>query len=79
MNATKYKSLSFKHKLARFSMLLIKGTSLCNDDLSADLSHIIAKTFIQQAKDQGILSDNPPSFVEISWKSFYAYILNSAD
>jgi len=72
-------SMQYELKHNNLPVIPIKGTSLCNDDLSADLSHIIAKTFIQQAKDQGILSENPPSFVEISWKSFNAYILNSAD
>jgi len=72
-------SMQYELKQNNLPVIPIKETSLCNDDLSADLSHVIAKTFIQQAKDQGILSEKPPVFVEITWKSFNAYILNSAD
>ena len=57
----------------------IAHTFLSIDDLSKDPSSTIADTFVQQAKQQGILSENPPLFVEITWKSFKTEILNEAD
>jgi predicted metal-dependent peptidase len=55
------------------------NTYICSDDLSDDPSHKIANAFIQQTYQQGVLSEQPPLFVEITWKSFNAQILNTAD
>lgn len=57
----------------------IADTFLSPDDLSKDPSNIIVDAFLQQAKQQGILSANPPAFVEIKWKSFEAIVPNGAD
>ncbi|MCL2820960.1 MAG: hypothetical protein FWD38_09090 [Oscillospiraceae bacterium] len=55
------------------------NTFLCSDDLSKDPSHKIASAFIQQAYQQGVLSEHPPLLYEITWKSFTAQILNTTD
>jgi predicted metal-dependent peptidase len=57
----------------------IASTYLSADDLSKDPSSTIADTFIEQAKQQCILSETPPLFVEIAWKSFKAIVPNDAD
>jgi len=57
----------------------IAETFLSMDDLSDDPSHKIAAAFLQQAKYQGILTESPPVFVKIEWRSFEAQIPNTAD
>ena len=56
----------------------IPDTALTMDDLSEDPSNIIAKAFAMQAVAQGILSENPPVFVEIEWKSFKTVVFNDS-
>jgi len=70
-----------EHELCYHSIPIIpnKSTHICSDDLSDDPSHKIANAFIQQANQQGVLSEHPPLFVEITWKRFSAQILNTAD
>jgi len=73
--------LEMEHELQNNNIPIIPSTNtyICSDDLSDDPSHKIAKSFIHQSYQQGILSEHPPLFVEISWKSFTAQILNTAD
>jgi len=56
----------------------VAGTALSSEDLSGDPSHRIAESFIEQAKQQGLLSEMPPLFVEIQWKSFKAVVMNNS-
>jgi|GEM_PF-3321586 len=53
--------------------------ALCYDDLSQDPSNRIAEAFLEQAKNQGVLTETPPVFVEIAWKSFNALVPNLGD
>ena len=70
-----------EHELRYHNIPIIPSSStyICSDDLSDDPSHKIAYAFIQQTYQQGVLSEQPPLFVEITWKSFVAQILNTAD
>ena len=52
----------------------IAETVLTTDDLSEDPSDVIARAFVQQAVSQGVLSHDPPQFVEIEWKSYNATV-----
>ncbi|MDR2728955.1 MAG: VWA-like domain-containing protein [Chitinispirillales bacterium] len=54
----------------------ISDTFMTQDDLSGDPSHRIAESFIEQAKDQGILSAEPPMTVKLKWKSFETEVTN---
>jgi len=54
------------------------GMVLAKDDLSEDPSNVIANAFIRQAVEQGVLSQNPPLFVEIGWKSFKTTVFNDS-
>jgi hypothetical protein len=56
----------------------IAETALSADDLSKDPPNAIAEAFIKQAVSQGILSQNPPLFVEIEWKSFRNMVVNGS-
>ena len=56
----------------------VADTALTSDDLSKDPSSVIAKAFTDQAVSQGILSEPPPDFVEISWKSFKAVVFSNS-
>ena len=56
----------------------VTDTLLSSDDLSGDPSHRIVESFIEQAKQQGMLSEIPPIFVEIEWKSFKAIVANNS-
>ena len=57
----------------------IADTVICSDNLSKDQSNSIAHSFLQQAIQQGILTDAPPVFVKIGWKSFETIVPNQAD
>ena len=48
----------------------LSGSIWTSDNLEKDPSHIIAQAFVGQALAQGILTDNPPPFIEIEWKNF---------
>ena len=69
--------IELKHN--NLSILPISGAYMCSDDLSDDPSHRIASAFVQQAIQQGVLSDSPPVLVEIEWKTFKAVLPNTAD
>lgn len=69
-------SMSGELKFRELPIIPVKGTFLTADDLSKDPSEVIAKTFVRQAIDQGILSEDPPLFVDIEWKSFKYKILD---
>jgi len=73
--------LIMEHELRHNNIPVVPSTNtyICLDDLSEDPSHKIANAFVQQTHQQGVFSENPPLFVEISWKSFTAQILNTAD
>ena len=71
--------MEFELRQHGLPILPISDTFLCLDDLSDDPSHRIANAFVQQAIQQGILSDSPPVFVVIKWKTFEATIANTAD
>jgi len=71
-------NMEFELKLHGLPVVPISDTFLCPDDLSDDPSHRIANAFVQQARQQGILSDAPPVLVVIKWKSFEAIIPNTA-
>ena len=51
---------------------------LTTDDLSEDPSNVIANAFVRQAVEQGVMSKNPPLFVEIGWKSFRSTVFNDS-
>ena len=59
-------------------VLPIAETVLTTDDLSKDPPNLIARAFVQQAVSQGILSQAPPLFVEIEWKSFNSIVFNDS-
>jgi len=54
----------------------VSGSALCSDNLSGDPSETIAKAFVEQAVKQGISSQHPPLFVEITWKSFKCAVIH---
>ena len=70
--------MSMSGELAQNGLRIIPvaDTALATDDLSKDPSDIISKAFVAQAVAQGILSDTPPIFVEIEWKSFKGNVFN---
>jgi predicted metal-dependent peptidase len=65
-------------KQRELPVIPVSGTVLSADDLSGDPSHRIVGAFLEQAKQQGILSENPPSLIEIVWKSFKGIVQNSS-
>jgi predicted metal-dependent peptidase len=73
--------LSMETELKRKNLPVVPLSDSCvtKDDLSEDPSHRIVGEFLSQAKQQGILTDNPPLFVHIKWKSFEHMIPNNAD
>jgi len=56
----------------------VTNTILSPDGLSCDPSNKIVESFIEQAKQQGILSEFPPIFIEIAWKSFKTIVANNS-
>lgn len=56
----------------------VADTILTPDDLSGDPSHRIVASFLEQAKQQGILSETPPLLIEIEWKAFKATLLHNS-
>ena len=57
-------------KYNKLPIIPVSGTCLSSDDLSLDPSNKIAESFLQQARQQGVLSSGPPLSVFIQWKSF---------
>ena len=70
-------SMSDEMKRNGLPIMPVADTALTMDDLSDDPSNVIANAFTMQAIAQGILSETPPLFVEIIWKSFKSVILNN--
>ena len=70
-------SMELELKQKGLPVIPVSDTVLSSDDLSGDPSNRIVETFLKQAKQQGILSENPPLFVEIAWKSFKGIMPNS--
>ncbi len=56
----------------------VAGAAICMDDLSRDSSNVIIKSFLEQARNQGIMSANPPLLVEIEWRSFRTIVPNDS-
>ena len=70
--------MNMQHELKRnnLSIQSTKEITISSDDLSQDISNVIANTFIEQAKEQGILSDFPPPMIVIKWKNFEDLVPN---
>ncbi|MDR2571480.1 MAG: VWA-like domain-containing protein, partial [Oscillospiraceae bacterium] len=69
-------SMESEFKQHGLPIIPISDAMLTSDDLSKDTSDIISNAFIQQAVNQGILSENPPHVIDIEWKSFKTTILD---
>jgi len=72
-------SMENELKYHNLPIMPVSEAYMCSDDLSDDPSHRIASAFVQQSVQQGVMSDSPPVFVEIEWKTFKALIPNIAD
>ena len=71
-------SMSSELKQYGLQIVPVAETVLSTDDLSKDPSSTIAKAFVEQAVSQGILSQYPPLFIEIEWKSFKSVVINDS-
>ena len=71
-------SMEGEFKRNGLPIMPVSDSVLTLDDLSDDPSNVIAKAFAMQAIAQGILSEDPPVFVEIEWKSFKTVVFNDS-
>jgi len=69
-------SMATELKRKGLPVIPIADAVLSTDNLSEDPSNRISTAFVRQAIEQGILSESPPLFVEIKWKSYEGIILN---